>query len=146
MEPDELKVYNRAMELGEKVWLVVDKWTYFQRDTVGKQLVRAIDSIAANPSEGFGRYHYKEKKNYGYYSRGSLFETNTWLTKAHSRKLITTEVFEAFMRELAIIGKMLNGFINSIGTVAEPIVRYGQTASANEELYAKNDFERLETD
>ena len=82
MELAELKVYNRAMELGEKVWLIVDKWTYFQKDTIGKQLVRAADSISANLSEGYGRYHYKEKKNYGYYSRGSLFETNTWLTKA----------------------------------------------------------------
>jgi len=41
---------------------VVDRWNYFQKDTVGKQLVRSADSIAANLSEGFGRYHYKETK------------------------------------------------------------------------------------
>jgi len=38
-----------------------------------------VDSIAANLSEGFGRYHYKEKKNFSYYSIGSLYETKTWI-------------------------------------------------------------------
>lgn len=42
---------------------------------MGKQLVRAIDSVAANLSEGFGRYHYKETRIFGYYSRGSLYES-----------------------------------------------------------------------
>lgn len=88
MKLEELKVYNAAMVLGEALWNIVDGWTYFQKDTMGKQLVRAADSIAANLSEGFGRYHYKDTKNFGYYSRGSLFETQTWLVNAHNRKLI----------------------------------------------------------
>ena len=117
MKLEELKVYNEAMVLGEKVWTIVDEWKFFQKDTVGKQLVRAVDSIAANLSEGFGRYHFKEKKNFSYYSRGSLFETQTWLTKAHNRTLIKTEVFEAFLKELETHGKMLNGYIKSIGNL-----------------------------
>ena len=115
MKLSELKVYNEAMLIGENIWAIVDKWSYFQKDTVGKQLVRAADSIAANLSEGFGRYHYKESKNFGYYSRGSLFETLTWLTKAHNRKLLETQVFNAFMKDLEILGKVLNGYIRSIG-------------------------------
>ena len=64
MEIDELKVYQLSMDLGEDVWGEVSNWKYFEKDTVGKQLVRAADSIAANLSEGFGRYHYKEAKHY----------------------------------------------------------------------------------
>jgi len=75
---------------------VVDRWNYFQKDTVGKQLVRSADSIAANLSEGFGRYHYKETKNFSYYSRGSLFETKTWLRKANNRKMISQEEYDIF--------------------------------------------------
>jgi four helix bundle protein len=115
MELEELKVYNLSMEIGEKVWNIVDNWNYFVKDTVGKQLVRAADSIAANLSEGFGRYHFKESINYGYYSRGSLFETKTWLTKAHNRKLIPDDCFSILIEELNIVGKMLNKFIKSIG-------------------------------
>ena len=89
MQLDELRVYTLSMEMGEKVWNIVVGWNYFEKDTVGKQLVRAVDSVAANLSEGFGRYHYKETINFGYYSRGSLYETRTWLTKAHNRDLFS---------------------------------------------------------
>jgi len=47
----EFKVYNLAMELGEKVWLMVMEWDYFQKDTISKQLVRSADTTAANLSE-----------------------------------------------------------------------------------------------
>lgn len=114
---EDFKTYHRAMELGEKVWSVVSLWNYFERDTVGKQLVRAVDSIAANLSEGLGRYHFKEIKNFSYYSRGSLFETKTWLTKAANRKLIEQSNFDQLISELEIIGKMINTYIKSIGDV-----------------------------
>lgn len=85
MDLEDLRVYDLAMSLGEKVWNIVDQWNYFQKDTIGKQFVRAADSIAANLSEGYGRYHFREAKNFGYCSRESLYETRTWLTKAHTR-------------------------------------------------------------
>ena len=53
------------MDLAEKVWSQVINWDYFLKDTIGKQLIRSVDSIAANLSEGFGRYHYKEVRNFG---------------------------------------------------------------------------------
>ncbi len=115
MKLEELKVYELSMDLGEDVWDVVDRWNFFQKDTVGKQLVRAADSIAANLSEGFGRYHYKETKNFGYYSRGSLFETKTWLRKANNRIMISQEEYDKFLPILETIGKMLNKYIKSIG-------------------------------
>lgn len=67
---NDFRVYLKAMDLGEKVWKATESWSWFQKDTVGKQLVRAADSIAANLSEGLGRYHYREAKNFSYYSRG----------------------------------------------------------------------------
>jgi four helix bundle protein len=121
---EDFKVYNMAMDLGEDVWDVVNRWKFFEKDTVGKQLVRAADSIAANLSEGLGRYHYKESKNFSYYSRGSLFETKIWLTKAVRRRLIDQEKFDSLINKLEIIGKMLNSYINSIG-VSEPETPYG---------------------
>ncbi|MCD4769264.1 MAG: four helix bundle protein, partial [Bacteroidales bacterium] len=96
MKLEELQVYQLSMEIGEKVWNIVITWDYFLKDTIGKQMVRAVDSVAANLSEGFGRYHYKESKNFSYYSRGSLYETKTWLTKAYNRNLITEEEFQIF--------------------------------------------------
>jgi four helix bundle protein len=81
MKLEDLQVYQLAMDIGEKVWELVIEWDYFAKDTIGKQLVRAADSIAANLSEGFGRFYYKENRQFCYYSRGSLYETLTWLTR-----------------------------------------------------------------
>lgn len=70
---EELEVYRLAMEMGERVWRIVERWDFFAKDTVGKQWVRTADSVAANLSEGFGRFSFKENRQFGYYSRGSLF-------------------------------------------------------------------------
>jgi four helix bundle protein len=116
MKLEELQVYQLSMELGEKVWEVVINWDYFLKETVGKQLLRSVDSIAANLSEGFGRYFYKENKQLCYYSRGSLFETKTWLTKVRNRNLISEEQFKNFSDDIDLIGKKLNSYIKSIGS------------------------------
>lgn len=101
------------MDLGEKIWNLVIKWDYFAKDTMGKQLVKAIDSIAANLSEGFGRYHFREKMNFGYYSRGPLYESRTWLKKATNRGLIDKEDYNRFVNEIKNIGVKLNNYIKS---------------------------------
>jgi four helix bundle protein len=134
MNLEVLRVYNLAMDFGERVWLLVNKWDYFQKDTVGKQFVRAADSIAANLSEGYGRYHFKEAKNFSYYSRGSLFETKTWLTKSFNRKLVTEAEFKALAEQLDVIGKMLNNYIKSIGQVSEPEENYSAVNPETDDL------------
>ncbi len=115
MKLEDFKVYNLAMELGEVIYEIVIEWDYFHKDTMGKQLIRSADSIASNLSEGIGRYHYKERKNFGYYSRGSLFETKTWLTKANKRGKITNDIYLRLIGDIDTIGIKLNNYINSIG-------------------------------
>lgn len=115
MKLEELKVYELSMELGESVWLIVEKWDYFSKDTIGKQLMRSVDSVAANLSEGFGRFHYKDAKNFTYFSRGSLYETKTWIRKAKNRNLMNEEEYLKFTEDINLIGKMLNSYIKSIG-------------------------------
>ena len=115
MKLDELVVYQLAMDVGEKVWAIVSKWDYFAKDSVGKQLVKSVDSIAANISEGYGRFHYKENKQFCYYSRGSLYETKTWLNKAYDRGLIINDDFQSLEKDFETIAYKLNNYIKSIG-------------------------------
>jgi four helix bundle protein len=115
MRLEELRVYQLSMSMADEIWNITNKWDYFSKDTVGKQLVRAADSIAANLSEGFGRFFYKEERQFCYYSRGSLYETLTWLTKASNRKLLLIEDYQRFSKEIIDIGVKLNNYINSIG-------------------------------
>ncbi|HRG07160.1 MAG TPA: four helix bundle protein, partial [Cyclobacteriaceae bacterium] len=97
------------------VWNLVDTWKYFEKDTIGKQLVKSADSISANLSEGLGRYHFKETRNFSYFARGSLFETKTWLTKAFNRNLIEEQQFNSLTNELDLLGKRINAYINTLG-------------------------------
>lgn len=113
MKLEDLQVYELSMQMGEDVWDIVEGWGDFAKDTIGKQLIRAIDSVAANLSEGFGRYHFREKTHFSYYSRGSLFESKTWLTKANNRKLISNEKFHSLLTEIENIGIKLNNYISS---------------------------------
>ena len=115
MKLEDLKVYNVAMEIGEEVWMIVDNWNLFRRMTVGTQFVRAADSVAANISEGYDRYHFKESKQFYYYARGSLFETRTWLKKASNRKLVDYEKYNAIDSKINDLLVRLNNFINKIG-------------------------------
>jgi four helix bundle protein len=71
MNLEDLNVFKLSMEISEVIWNEIFKWNYFQKNTVGSQLIRAVDSISANIAEGFGRYSFKENKQFCYYSRGS---------------------------------------------------------------------------
>jgi len=115
MKLEELQVYNLSMAMAEKIWNIVIGWDYFSKDTIGKQLVRAADSVASNLSEGFGRYHFKENINFSYYSRGSLYESKTWLIKARNRKLIDDSDYDLLIKQIDDIGIKLNNYIKSIG-------------------------------
>ena len=115
MQLEDFQIYEIAMNVGEDIWEMVKQWNYFAQDTIGKQLVRASDSIAANLSEGLGRYHFKETKHFSYYARGSLFETKTWLTKAYNRNLIEEDAFKKIIKKLDVLGIKINNYINSIG-------------------------------
>ena len=114
---NDLEIYREAMRIGETVWGLVADWPFFANDTVGRQIVRAADSIAANLSEGYGRYHFKENQKFCYYSRGSAQETQTWIEKSVRRNLIPDDTARDLYRDLDTFMKRLNAYIRSIGPV-----------------------------
>jgi len=111
---EKLDIYILAMEIGEMVWQLVEKWEYFPKRTVGRQLVEAADSIAANISEGYGRFHYKERLVFCYYSRGSMMETITWLKKSKERKQIEPTEFQNLKAKIEIFHLKLNIYIKKL--------------------------------
>ena len=116
---DDLEIYKTSMEIGDMAYEVVSKWNSFDRDTLGKQLIRAADSIALNISEGYGRFFFKENKNFCYYSRGSAKETVTALDKALRRNLIAPEQYRQVSDKLNLYFKLSFSYIKSIGTTKE---------------------------
>ncbi len=108
-----IEVYTLAENFANNIWDLVVKWDYFAKETVGKQLVRAADSISANIAESHGRFHFKDKALFGYFARGSYEETKSWLRKAIKRNLITDSNKVQLVEDMEQIGPKLNALINS---------------------------------
>jgi four helix bundle protein len=109
-----LRIYQLAEALGDQVWDEVVDWKPFPRDTVGRQLVDAADSIGANIAEGYGRFHYKDMRQFQLIARGSLEETGHWLRRAKRRNLIAEKRYDALARLLADLAPQLNAYIRSL--------------------------------
>jgi four helix bundle protein len=75
MKLEELKMYQLGMAVGEEVWDIVLALNAFAKNTIGYQIVKSADSIAANISESEGVFHFGDRKRFLYYSRGSANET-----------------------------------------------------------------------
>ena len=108
---NDIEAYRIAFKLSNQVWDIILKWDYFDRDTIGKQFARAVDSISANIAEGFGRYSKKDKIKFFRYSLGSLYESLDWNEKSHLRKLISEEEYSNIFSELIKLPKSINSLI-----------------------------------
>lgn len=110
-ELEKTRVYIDATEFADLIWDDVMKWRDFASDTVGKQFVRAADSIGANIAESYRRYHWSDKLNFLYYARGSLYECKHWLGRSARRQLISQETFDAHLVRLQNLAVALNAYI-----------------------------------
>jgi len=108
---EKLEVYLLAEAFSDKIWNIVATWDYFKKDTIGRQLTRSADSIAANIAEGYGRYYYKESKQFYFYARGSIQETKSWLSKCLRRNIIEDKLANELIAEAEKIIAMLNSYI-----------------------------------
>ncbi len=113
MKLEDLEIYNLSMELSNKVYSEVMKMQYFIKDTLGKQWIRAADSVCLNLSEGFGRFNYKDSRNFSIIARGSLYESKTCLAKAFQRSIIAEEIHNELLREYNNLGVKLNNYISA---------------------------------
>lgn len=109
---NDISSYKIAFHLSNYVWKVVTQWDYFAKNTVGMQFVRAVDSIAANLAEGFGRKTKKDKIKFFNYSYGSLQESLNWNEKAHVRKLQSEKEYQYIFEELKKLPRDIHSLIS----------------------------------
>jgi four helix bundle protein len=103
----DLVAFRQAVALAEDMHAAVRRWPPFERDTIGKQLVRAADSVGANIAEAYGRWHRADQRRQLYIARGSVNETQYWIARAETEKLLppgTTSRADE-------VGRTLNGLI-----------------------------------
>ena len=114
---ENLQIYKLSEKLSDHLWKIVVRWDIFARDTVGKQLVRAGDSIGANIAEGSGRGTDPEIRRFLRVARGSLYETQHWLRRAYRRKLLTNKQVDDLLPLVKELTPRLNAYLRSIGSL-----------------------------
>lgn len=111
---ENLRVYQLAEQLADLVWDIVMSWPVFARNTIGEQLVDAVDSVGANIAEGAGRGTFKENRRFIHIARGSLYETKHFLRRAYRRRVLSTEHVATLKANLDELAPRLNAFLNSL--------------------------------
>jgi four helix bundle protein len=113
---ENLQVYQMAERLADEIWSIVIGWDAFARDTVGKQIVKAADSIGANIAEGTGRGTYQDNRRFIRIARGSLYETRHWLRRAYKRHLLDDDQVGKLKSIIQDLAPKLNAYLRSIGS------------------------------
>ena len=109
----ELDIYQLAEDLSDLIWYAFDEWVPKVQHTIGYQIIRSSDSIAANIAEGYGRYTPADRKTFYRYARDSFEETKAWLRKLIRRKVISREEVQNYTKIIDELGPKLNAFIRS---------------------------------
>lgn len=109
---EDLEIYNIAIDLSDKIWKIVIVWDKFAKNTIGGQLIRAIDSVGANLSEGYGRGSKVDNARFAKIARGSLFETKHWISLAQNRELISKEQSNILLEIIENLLPRISSYIN----------------------------------
>lgn len=129
---EKLEVYRLSESLADSVWRCVREWNILDRDTVGKQLIRAADSVGANIAEGYGRGSALDNRRFVRIAIGSLYETKHWLRRAFKRGLLNAMQIDELSPTLDRMLPMLNGYLKSIGRAKLPTHDLPPTTHDNE--------------
>jgi len=108
---EKLEVYQRAVNFAERITVLTKSFPAQGHYHLVDQLRRASLSISLNIAEGNGRWHVKDRKNFWWIARGSVFECVPLLELCKREKLITEDTWADLKAELEVLSKMLTALI-----------------------------------
>ena len=115
---EKLRVYKRAEDLADGIWQIVRNWDYLAKDTVGKQMIKAVDSIGANIAEGTGRGTFEDNRRFIRMARGSLYETQHWLRRAYKKSLLNKQQIAILKPIIGELSPKVNAYFRSVNKAA----------------------------
>jgi four helix bundle protein len=109
---EKLEVYQRAVDFAERISALTKTFPAQGHYHLVDQLRRASVSISLNIAEGNGRWHVKDRKNFFWIARGSVFECVPLTELCKRENLITENTRDEVKTELEVLSKMLTALIN----------------------------------
>lgn len=96
---EKLLIWQKAMDFGEEIYKVSQRFPKHEIYNLSSQLLRASDSIALNISEGSIEQSSAEFKRFLGYSIRSIAEVITCLHKAKRRNYIDNDQFDQLYKD-----------------------------------------------
>ena len=112
----DLKVWQKAMDLADMAYDIVDAMPTDYKYTLISQIQRCAASVPANIAEGRARHSDKDFQYHLSVARGSLAELETLMLLAQKRSLVTSEELHAFLTLSEEVTKMIYGLKSSLAT------------------------------
>ena len=112
---EKLIIWQKAMDFGEEMNELAEKFPNKEIYNLSSQLRRAADSIALNISEGSILQSKAEYRKFMGYSIRSLAECVTCLHKANRRKYLEVSEFQTNYHEAFSLMNMLVSYRSKVG-------------------------------
>jgi four helix bundle protein len=109
---EKLEVYQVALDFARKVYLICNEIR--DKRNWSDQLSRAATSIPLNIAEGAGRWHAREKKNFYFIAKGSVFECVPLIDLGLTLRIFDESRREELRKDCSSIAKMLTKLIQSL--------------------------------
>jgi four helix bundle protein len=103
----DLIVWQKAMDLAEVVYGLAARFPSKETYRLGSQITRAAASVPANIAEGNARGTKRDYANFLSVAKGSLMETETFLTLAVRLKYVTQAEASTAFALVTEVSKML---------------------------------------
>ena len=110
----DLVVWQRRMDLVEKIYRITQKLPETERWGLVSQMCRAAVSVPANIAEGYGRQSYRPISPVSFDRKGSLSELETHLILCQSLGHLESKEVASVLSEIEEILKMLSTLISKI--------------------------------
>ena len=112
----ELRVWQAAMNLVEKVYLLTRKFPKEETYGLLSQIRRAAVSIPSNIAEGHTREHIKEYLHHLSMAQASLAELETQVEIAGRLKYLASDELQELLSEVNSLGRQMYALGNSLVT------------------------------
>ena len=110
----DLIVWNKAMELVEKIYLATQQFPREEQYGITSQMRRSSVAIPSNIAEGYHRHHLKEYVQFLYIAKSSACELETLLNISTKLKYLNNSEIAELNGLLEQILKMLTALINKL--------------------------------
>ncbi|MBX9903735.1 MAG: four helix bundle protein [Burkholderiales bacterium] len=114
MKYRDLKVWQKAMDLTDAVYLTTGRFPSNEQFGLCSQLRRAAVSVPSNIAEGHGRKYTNAYMNHLSIAFGSLMEVETLIAISLRQNYLDQALADALLARTNEIGKMLSGLQKSL--------------------------------